>query len=54
MEFNSDKCEEIKIGTYTDNATCKLSNIAVDIINRQCERDIGVLVSSDLILKSNV
>ena len=46
MKFNIDKCKVIKMGSSIETASYKLNNI--DIVESHCERDLGVLISSDL------
>ena len=46
MEFNIDKCKTVKMGNVINNTNYKLDN--VEIMNSQCERDLGVLVNSNL------
>ena len=46
MEFNVDKCKVVSMGTAIGNSSYKLNNL--EIIKSQCERDLGVLISSNL------
>ena len=46
MSFNSEKCKVLRLGRPNLDEKCKLNN--TDLDNSECEKDLGVLVSSDL------
>ena len=46
MSFNAEKCKVLRIGRPNLDEKYKLNNTELD--NSVCEKDLGVLVSSDL------
>ncbi|KAK8741933.1 hypothetical protein OTU49_002018 [Cherax quadricarinatus] len=46
MQFNIDKCKVLNVGQDNNHATYKLNNVDLNITD--CEKDLGVLVSSNL------
>ena len=46
MEFNHDKCRVMNVGRENPNNRYNINNVTLNI--SECERDLGVQVSSDL------